>query len=193
MKSLCVFCGSSPGRDAAYVEAATKLGRLLAERGITLIYGGGSVGLMGACADACLAAGGKVVGVIPRHLLDMEVGHINLTAMHVVDTMHERKAMMAELSNGFIVLPGGIGTMEEFFEIWTWGQLGIHRKPFGVLNVAGYYDALFSFIATMVEQGFLKIQQAAMTQLAEDPEMLLDALAAYVPPVNPAVLKLAES
>ena len=193
MKSLCVFCGSSPGRDAAYVEAATKLGRLLAERGITLIYGGGSVGLMGACADACLAAGGKVVGVIPRHLLDMEVGHINLTAMHVVDTMHERKAMMAELSNGFIVLPGGIGTMEEFFEIWTWGQLGIHRKPFGVLNVAGYYDALFSFIATMVEQGFLKIQQAAMTQLSEDPEMLLDALAAYVPPVNPAVLKLAES
>jgi uncharacterized protein (TIGR00730 family) len=193
MKSLCVFCGSSPGRDAAYGEAAAKLGRLLAERGITLIYGGGSVGLMGACADACLAAGGKVVGVIPRHLLDMEVGHINLTALHVVDTMHERKAMMAELSNGFIVLPGGIGTMEEFFEIWTWGQLGIHHKPFGVLNVAGYYDALFSFIATMVEQGFLKIQQAAMTQLSEDPEMLLDALAAYVPPVNPAVLKLAES
>ena len=193
MKSLCVFCGSSPGRDAAYGEAAAKLGRLLAERGITLIYGGGSVGLMGACADACLAAGGKVVGVIPRHLLDMEVGHINLTALHVVDTMHERKAMMAELANGFIVLPGGIGTMEEFFEIWTWGQLGIHHKPFGVLNVAGYYDALFSFIATMVEQGFLKIQQAAMTQLSEDPEMLLDALAAYVPPVNPAVLKLAES
>lgn len=193
MKSLCVFCGSSPGRDEAYVEAAATVGRLLAERGITLIYGGGSVGLMGACADACLAAGGKVVGVIPKHLLDMEVGHINLTAMHVVDTMHERKAMMAELANGFIVLPGGIGTMEEFFEIWTWGQLGIHHKPFGVLNVAGYYDALFSFIATMVEQGFLKIQQAAMTQLSEDPEMLLDALAAYVPPVNPAVLKLSES
>ena len=193
MKSLCVFCGSNPGRDQAFVKAAAQLGRLLAERGITLIYGGGSVGLMGACADACLAAGGKVVGVIPRHLLDMEVGHPNLTAMHVVDTMHERKAMMAELSNGFIVLPGGIGTMEEFFEIWTWGQLGIHRKPFGVLNVAGYYDALFSFIATMVEQGFLKVQQAAMTQLSEDPEMLLDALAAYVPPVNPAVLKLSES
>jgi len=193
MKSLCVFCGSSPGRDEAYVAAAATVGKLFAERGITLIYGGGSVGLMGAAADACLAAGGKVVGVIPRHLQDMEVGHRTLTALHVVDTMHERKAMMAELSDGFVVLPGGIGTLEEFFEVWTWGQLGIHSKPFGVLNVKGYYDALFGFIATMVEQGFLKVPQAAMTQLSEDPGALLDALAAYVPPDNPARLKLSES
>ena len=150
MKSLCVFCGSSAGRDEAYVETARQLGRLLAERGITLVYGGGAIGLMGACAEACLAAGGKVVGIIPEHLMRMEVGSLDLTELHVVKTMHERKAMMAELSDGFIVLPGGVGTMEEFFEVWTWGQLGIHRKPFGVLNVKGYYDALFSFIATMV-------------------------------------------
>ncbi|HVI50039.1 MAG TPA: TIGR00730 family Rossman fold protein [Candidatus Sulfotelmatobacter sp.] len=193
MKSLCVFCGSSAGRNEAYVKAAANVGRLLAERGITLIYGGGSLGLMGACAEACLGAGGKVVGVIPKHLMRMDVGHLDLTALHVVDSMHERKAMMAELSNGFIVLPGGIGTMEEFFEIWTWGQLGIHRKPFGVLNVNGYYDALFLFITTMVEQGFLKSAQATMTQLSEDPVMLLDALAAYVPPENPALLKLSET
>jgi uncharacterized protein (TIGR00730 family) len=193
MKSLCVFCGSSAGRDEAYVETARQLGRLLAERGITLVYGGGAIGLMGACAEACLAAGGKVVGIIPEHLMRMEVGSLDLTELHVVKTMHERKAMMAELSDGFIVLPGGVGTMEEFFEVWTWGQLGIHRKPFGVLNVKGYYDALFSFIATMVEQGFLKVQQAAMTQLSEDPEQLLEALAAYQAPTNPALLKLSET
>lgn len=193
MKSLCVFCGSSAGRDQAYVETARQLGRLLAERGITLVYGGGAIGLMGACAEACLAAGGKVVGIIPEHLMRMEVGSLDLTELHVVKTMHERKAMMAELSDGFIVLPGGVGTMEEFFEVWTWGQLGIHRKPFGVLNVKGYYDALFSFIATMVEQGFLKVQQAAMTQLSEDPEQLLEALAAYQAPTNPALLKLSET
>jgi uncharacterized protein (TIGR00730 family) len=193
MKSLCVFCGSSAGRDEAYVETARQLGRLLAERGITLVYGGGAIGLMGACAEACLAAGGKVVGIIPEHLMRMEVGSLDLTELHVVKTMHERKAMMAELSDGFIVLPGGVGTMEEFFEVWTWGQLGIHRKPFGVLNVKGYYDALFSFIATMVEEGFLKVQQAAMTQLSEDPEQLLEALAAYQAPTNPALLKLSET
>lgn len=193
MKSLCVFCGSSPGRNQSYVDAARAMGTLLAERNITLVYGGGAVGLMGACADACLKAGGKVVGVIPKHLMKMEVGHQDLTALHVVDTMHERKAMMAELSDGFVVLPGGIGTMEEFFEIWTWGQLGIHRKAFGVLNVNGYYDALFAFITTMVEQGFLKPAQAAMTLLSEDPAMLLDALTAYVAPENPARLKLAET
>lgn len=148
---------------------------------------------MGACAEACLSAGGKVVGIIPEHLMRMEVGKLDLTELHVVKTMHERKALMAELSDGFIVLPGGVGTMEEFFEVWTWGQLGIHRKPFGVLNVKGYYDALFSFIATMVEQGFLKVQQAAMTQLSEDPEHLLEALAAYQAPTNPALLKLSET
>lgn len=193
MKSLCVFCGSSSGRDEAFLQAARDVGRLLAERGITLVYGGGSVGLMGACADACLEAGGRVVGIIPDHLMRMEVGHLKLSELHVVASMHERKALMAEKSDGFIVLPGGIGTMEEFFEIWTWGQLGLHGKPFGVLNVQGYYDSLFAFIATMVEQGFLKVPQAAMTQLSEDPETLLAALAAYVPPKGGAHLKLSET
>lgn len=193
MKSLCVFCGSSSGRDEVYRSVAGRLGRLLAERGVTLVYGGGAIGLMGACADACLAAGGKVVGIIPEHLMRLEVGKIDLTELRVVGSMHERKALMAECSDGFVVLPGGIGTMEEFFEIWTWGQLGIHRKPFGVLNVNGYYDGLFGFIANMVEQGFLKGRQAAMPRLSDDPEVLLDALAAYVPPDDPARLKLSES
>jgi len=193
MNSLCVFCGSSPGKDDVYLEAARGLGRLLAKRGITLVYGGGSVGLMGAVANATLREGGRAVGVIPKSLWDLEVGHRALSDLHIVETMHDRKAMMAELSDAFLVLPGGIGTLEEFFEIWTWGQLGIHHKPFGVLDVNGYYAGLFGFLDGMVGQGFLKPQHRAMVGVDTDPEALLDALAGYAPPKTDALLDLAKS
>lgn len=182
MRAVCVFCGSNPGANPAFLDQARAVGRLLAERGVTLVYGGGSVGLMGAAADAAMAAGGKVVGVIPKHLWDREVGHRDLSELHIVETMHERKAKMAELSDGFLILPGGIGTLEEFFEIWTWGQLGLHKKPFGVLNVDGYYSGLFGFLDTMTEQGFLHPNQRAMVQVSPDPDALLAALAQYQPP-----------
>lgn len=193
MKSLCIFCGSSPGQGEHYLTAARQLGQLLAQRGITLVYGGGSIGLMGAAANACMAAGGQVIGIIPRHLQRKEVGNPDLTTLHVVDSMHERKAMMADLSDGFIVLPGGIGTLEEFFEVWTWGQLGIHGKPFGVLDVGGYYQGLFSFLDGMVEQGFLKPAHRAMVRTATDPQSLLDALAGYVAPHGDKWLEMTES
>ncbi len=182
MKSLCVFCGSASGAVPAYGAAARDLGRQLAARGIALVYGGGRVGLMGQVADACLDAGGQVTGIIPRHLHDKEVGHHGLTTLHVVESMHERKALMARLSDGFLVLPGGIGTLEEFFEIWTWGQLGLHGKPFGVLNIQGYYDGLFSFLDTMTGQGFLKAAHRAMVRVDEDIHALLAALAAWRAP-----------
>jgi len=190
MTSLCVFCGSSPGTDDLYLETARSLGRLLAKRGITLVYGGGSIGLMGAVANATLRDGGTAVGVIPKTLWDKEVGHRALTDLHIVETMHERKALMAELSDGFLVLPGGIGTLEEFFEVWTWGQLGIHHKPVGVLDVNGYYSGLFGFLDTMVGQGFLKASHRAMVQVSSDPGSLLDGLAAYQPPAVDAWLDL---
>ncbi|OIQ97869.1 LOG family protein YvdD [mine drainage metagenome] len=179
MKSLCVFCGSSPGADPAFAAAARALGRQLAERGLGLVYGGGRVGLMGQVADACLTAGGTVTGIIPRHLHDKEVGHHGLSTLHVVDSMHARKAMMARLADGFLVLPGGIGTLEEFFEIWTWGQLGLHGKPFGVLNIQGYYDGLFTFLDNMTGQGFLRATHRAMVRVNDDIPALLDALAAW--------------
>jgi len=193
MKSICVFCGSNPGHNHIYLEQARQLGAVLAQRGISLIYGGGSVGLMGAVADACLQAGGRVVGVIPRHLWAMEVGHRDLTELHIVESMHERKAMMAELSDGFVVLPGGIGTLEEFFEIWTWGQLGIHKKPFGVLDVDGYYRQMFAFLDHMTGEGFLKPEQRGMVQQSADPTTLLDALAAYDAPNVGKWLEMKES
>ncbi len=142
MKSLCVYCGSSSGSDPAYAAAARELGQLLAAQQIELIYGGGRVGLMGTLADAVLDAGGRVQGVIPQSLADREVAHHGLTQLHIVETMHQRKALMAELSDGFLALPGGLGTFEELFEIWTWAQLGMHGKPIGLLNVAGYFDLL---------------------------------------------------
>ena len=144
MKSVCVFCGSHPGDDPAYEEAARALGETLAAMGIELVYGGGHVGLMGAIADAALAAGGEVTGVMPRALVDREIAHTGLTRLHVVGSMHERKAMMSELSEGFVVLPGGSGTLEEFFKVLTWAQRGEHGKPCGLLNVAGYYDPLLA-------------------------------------------------
>lgn len=182
MRRVCVFCGSSSGTRPAYAEAARATGRLIAQRGLGLVYGGGEVGLMGILANAALEAGGEVIGVIPEALMRMEVGHPDLTALHVVATMHERKAMMAELSDGFIALPGGIGTLEELFEIWTWGQLGIHPKPLGFLDVAGYYDALHAFLDHSVGEGFLKARHRAMTAVESDPAALLDRLAAYQPP-----------
>lgn len=182
MKSLCVFCGSNPGRDPAYMLAAKAVGTLLGSRGITMVYGGGSIGLMGAAADAALDAGGKVVGVIPRSLLQREQGHHRLTEQHVVGTMHERKALMNKLSDGFVILPGGVGTLEEFFEIWSWANLGIHAKPFGVLEVNGFWQPMFEFLDRMTADGFVRPEYRALVRVSDDPEDLLRALAAYKAP-----------
>lgn len=156
MKRVCVFSGSSAGRLEHYRAAATRLGTLLAERGIGLVYGGAAVGLMGAVADAAIAAGGSVTGVIPQALVEREVAHTGLPDLRVVGSMHERKALMAELSDAFIALPGGIGTLEEIFEVWTWTQLGSHAKPCAVLNIEGFYDKLLGFLDHVVDEAFLK-------------------------------------
>ncbi|WP_265945555.1 TIGR00730 family Rossman fold protein [Dechloromonas sp. A34] len=186
MKRICVFCGSNAGHDARYRAEAEALGRLLAARGIELVYGGGNVGLMGAVADACLAAGGTVIGVIPETLLGKEVAgrhvdHRALTRLEVVDSMHTRKARMAELADGFIALPGGFGTFEEFCEILTWGQLGFHVKPMGLLNVNGFYDPLLALFDHAVGEGFLREQNRAMALADDDMVRLLEAMAAYRP------------
>lgn len=184
MKSICVFCGSNAGNQPIYRSEAEKLGRLLAARGIELVYGGGNIGLMGAVADACLEAGGTVVGVIPQALMGKEVAgrpvdHRTLTRLEVVDSMHTRKARMAELAEGFIALPGGFGTFEEFCEILTWGQLGFHAKPMGLLNVNGFYDPLLAMFERAVADGFLRLQNRAMALADRDIEGLLAAMAAY--------------
>ena len=184
MKSICVFCGSNAGNQPIYRSEAEKLGRLLAARGIELVYGGGNVGLMGAVADACLEVGGTVVGVIPQALMGKEVAgrpvdHRTLTRLEVVDSMHTRKARMAELAEGFIALPGGFGTFEEFCEILTWGQLGFHAKPMGLLNVNGFYDPLLAMFERAVADGFLRLQNRAMALADSDIEGLLAAMAAY--------------
>lgn len=184
MKSICVFCGSNPGNDPVYADAARAMGVEIARRGMVLVYGGGAVGLMGIVADAALAAGGEVHGVIPRALREKEVGHHHLTRLEIVETMHIRKARMAELSEGFIAMPGGIGTFEELFEIWTWGQLGIHDKPLAFLNVAGFYDPLATFLDNTVEAGFLKQTHRAMTITDTEPATLLDRMEQYVPAVT---------
>ncbi len=181
LRSICVFCGASTGNDPVYREAAEALGRYLAEQGIRLIYGGGAVGLMGQVADAALAAGGEVIGIIPQSLKDAEVGHPGLTRLEVVDGMHARKARMAELADAFIALPGGLGTLEELFEVWTWGQLGYHSKPMGLLDVAGFYDPLAGFLDHLVSQGFVREGHRAMLQRSEAPAQLIDALAAWRP------------
>ena len=180
-KRLCVFCGSAKGKRPEYAETAVTMGKLLAARGIGLVYGGGNIGLMGLVADACLQAGGEVTGVIPEALMAKEVGHLDLTALEVVDSMHMRKARMAELSDGFIALPGGFGPFEEFCEILTWGQLGFHVKPMGLLNVAGFYDPLLALFDHAVKEGFLRQQNRAMALAETDIERLLDAMAAYQP------------
>ncbi|WP_341706863.1 TIGR00730 family Rossman fold protein [Halopseudomonas sp.] len=179
---LCVFCGSSPGNKPEYLAAAQQLGTALAKAGIGLVYGGAQVGLMGAVADAALAAGGEVIGVIPRHLVERELAHEGLTTLHEVSSMHERKAMMADLSDGFIALPGGVGTFEELFEVWTWGQLGHHQKPCALLNAAGYYDQLIAFLDHALTEGFMRQPYRDMLIVDTEANALLDKVRAYAPP-----------
>jgi uncharacterized protein (TIGR00730 family) len=181
MKRIVVFCGSSPGRRPAYVAAAQSLGRLLAARGIGVVYGGASIGLMGALADSALAAGGEVIGVIPGGLFPAEIPHAGLTEQHVVTTMHERKALMAELSDAVIALPGGTGTLDELFEMFTWSQLGLHRQPIGLLDVEGYWQPLLAFMDHMAQERFITAQHRNALLVESDPAALLEALRSYEP------------
>jgi uncharacterized protein (TIGR00730 family) len=185
LSSICVFCGSSGGADPAYLEAARRAGRALAERGLRLVYGGGSVGMMGAIADAALEAGGDVVGVIPEQIFALEIGHRGLDDLRVVGSMHERKALMAELADAFIALPGGIGTFEELFEVFTWAQLGLHRKPLGLLDVAGYYEPLAAMLDHAVQQRFLRPETRAMLSLDDSLDAMLERFARWDPPATP--------
>jgi uncharacterized protein (TIGR00730 family) len=182
VRRVCVYAGSNPGTDPAYADGARALAAELAGRGIGIVYGGGKVGLMGVTADTALAAGGDVVGVMPQALIDREIGHPGLTELKVVDSMHERKAKMAELADAFVALPGGIGTLEELIEVYTWSQLGIHDKPCGVLNVNGYYDDLARFLDGAVAAGFLRPQHREVLIVEQDPAELLARLAAFEPP-----------
>jgi uncharacterized protein (TIGR00730 family) len=175
-RRVCVFCGSSLGADPAYAEAARATGKLLAERRLGLVYGGGKIGLMGELADAALRHGGNVTGVITRHLEAREVAHLGLTQLRVVETMHERKAVMGELADAFVVLPGGMGTLDEMFEVATWAQLGIHSKPVGLLNVRGYFQLLDQFLARAVEEHFLRPEHRALVEICDEPVELLDLL-----------------
>jgi uncharacterized protein (TIGR00730 family) len=175
--SLCVYCGSRLGGLASYEAAARIVGTLIGQRGWQLVYGGGNAGLMGAVANAALAAGASVIGVIPSSLVERELGHPGLSELHVVNTMHERKQLMAERADAFLALPGGIGTFEELFEVWTWRQLGYHDKPVGLLNVEGYYDRLLAFMAQAVTGGFVPSAQHQLLQVSSDPTTLLDSLA----------------
>jgi len=181
MKRVCVFCGSNPGVREDYRNSAQALARALAGRALGLVYGGGNVGLMGKLADSMLQAGGEVIGVIPRSLVAKEVAHRGVTELRIVDTMHERKALMNDLSNAFIALPGGFGTLDEFFEILTWSQLGIHGKPSGLLNVAGYYDRLLAMLDHAVAEGFLRPAHRDLVIADSDVDALLLRLAAFVP------------
>jgi uncharacterized protein (TIGR00730 family) len=182
MTSVCVFCGSSAGTLPAYAEAAKAVGRELVRRGLRLVYGGGHVGLMGVLADAVRAAGGEAVGVIPRALVERELAHDGLTQLHIVASMHDRKALMAELSDSFLALPGGYGTLEEFCEVVTWAQLGLHPKPCGLLNVGGYYEPLLAFFDQAVREGFVRAEHRALVLEGRTPDEVLGLLAAYRPP-----------
>ena len=182
MTRVCVFAGSRAGARPSYQSAAETLGQVLAARGIELVYGGGRVGLMGVLANAVLASGGRVIGVIPQALATREIAHDGLTHLHVVTSMHERKALMADLSGGFVALPGGWGTLEEFFEVLTWAQLGIHGKPCGLLNADGYFDPLLVFLRHVIDEGFLRREYEAMISVSRDPDGLLDLMTAYRPP-----------
>ena len=174
--NVCVFCGSSSGVDPGFATAAARLGSSLAERGIGLVYGGASVGLMGVVANAAIAAGGRATGVITESLADHEIAHSTLNELHVVTTMHERKALMSELSDAFVMLPGGFGTCEEFMESVTWAQLGIHNKRCGILNVDGYFDAFLDFLGHAVEQGFIRARRVQELMISDDADDLLDAI-----------------
>ena len=179
---ICVFCGSSPGNNELYANAAREIGRLLAQRGIGVVYGGGRVGLMGVVADAALSVGGEVIGVMPQSLVAREIQHTSLSELHVVDSMHTRKTRMAEMADAFIALPGGAGTLEEIFEQWAWAQLGIHHKPCGFLNTNGYFDPLREMIGRMVGEGFLRAEHASMLVFTAEPGEILDSFESYAPP-----------
>jgi uncharacterized protein (TIGR00730 family) len=185
VRSICVFCGSSVGGDSRYAGAARALGSAIAASDRRLVFGGGRVGLMGVLADAALEAGGSVVGVIPQALVDREIAHTELTELRVVGSMHERKALMAELSDGFIALPGGVGTLEEFFETWTWGQLGLHVKPYGLLDVAGFYEPLLIFLRRLVQEGFVRADHHDMLLVDTVPQYLLERMATHRTPAMP--------
>jgi uncharacterized protein (TIGR00730 family) len=193
MNRLCVFCGSSVGNDPAYRTLAAELGRTLARRGVTVVYGGGRVGLMGVLADAALADGGEVIGVIPQALMDRELGHVGLTELHVVESMHARKALMAELADGFVALPGGLGTLEELFEVWTWAQLGMHRKPCGLLDTGDFFAPLVGFLDQLVAHGFVGAAHRAMLTVATSPHELLERFSAYTPPAVPKWVEPSQS
>ena len=193
MKRICVFAGSNSGARVEYVAAARELGRVLGERQLGLVYGGGRVGLMGALADEALSGGGRVIGVMPEALVAKEVAHRGLSELRVVKSMHERKAMMAGLADGFVALPGGWGTVEEFFEVLTWGQLGFHRKPCGLLNIHGYYDRLLSFAEHAVDEGFVKREHSSMISVSDSPSELLDGMAAYKAPAVEKWIERAET
>jgi uncharacterized protein (TIGR00730 family) len=182
LRRICVFCGSSSGTRPVYQQAAQTVGQLLCRRGIELVYGGGRVGLMGIVANACLNEGGRVIGVIPQALADKEVAHTGLTELRIVTSMHERKSLMADLSDAFMALPGGFGTWEEFFEVLTWAQLGIHRKACGVLNVGGYYDPLLQMADRALSEGFVREMHRGLLLSDADPEQLLDRLNSYAGP-----------
>lgn len=185
MKRICVYCGSSPGSDPDFHEGARALGRALLDRGLGLVYGGAGIGLMGLVADTVLAGGGQVYGVIPQMLELKEITHGGLTELHVVGSMHERKALMTELSDGFVALPGGFGTLDELFEALTWAQLGVHRNPVGLLNLNGYFQGLLDFADRAVLDGFLRPEHRDLMLTDTDPGTLLDRMAAYVPPALP--------
>jgi uncharacterized protein (TIGR00730 family) len=181
LKRLAVYCGSATPADPAYIESARLVGRTLARRGIGVVYGGGRLGLMGAVADAALEAGGEVIGVIPEALVNAEVAHRGCTELHVVANMHQRKALFTDLSDGFVTIPGGVGTMDELWEAVSWAQLGYHEKPVGLLNVAGYYDHLIAFNRHMIDTGFIRFKHAGILIHAEDIDTLIEAMAAYQP------------
>lgn len=181
MKTIAVFCGSSAGNDPIYVQQAKSLGEKLVAEGINLVYGGSTVGCMGAVADAVMEAGGKVIGVIPKKLVSVELAHEHLTELHVVDTMHERKALMADYADGFIALPGGTGTLEEWFEAITWAQLGYHKKPCGLLNINSYYTPLISLFDHMIEQGFVKREYKELILIDKDPTLLIEKMKNHDP------------
>jgi uncharacterized protein (TIGR00730 family) len=182
VNTICVFCGSREGVNPVYIAAARQTGSAIARRGWKLVYGGGRVGLMGALADAALAAGGEVIGVMPRALLKQEVAHPGITRLHLVTSMHRRKALMSSLADGFLTLPGGFGTLEEFFETLTWAQLGLHMKPCALLDVAGFWDQLLAMVDTQIVEGFVPAQHRDLILTGDDPEALLDRMAASFPP-----------
>ena len=184
MRRVCVFCGSATGRRPVYREAAEQFGRALSGRGLGLVYGGGHIGMMGVVADAVLRGGGEVIGVIPRFMVDRELAHEGLTTLHVVDTMHQRKALMADLADGFAALPGGYGTGDELFEILTWSQLGLHGKPIGLLNVEGYFDPLLAWLDRAVQEGFVRAEDRRLLLETDDPDRLLEQLQQFRPPMG---------